>query len=322
MTNLLPTMLRMCQHAGPVERKQLVKQIPPDMRHLHNGKVVKVRELLLTEAIESTTLIQAEIYRTVIEGAEPVKCMRDALPVIRTNSNSVTINKGETGTYASVVAEAAEIPVLTQDYTAVTFTIVKYGVRPLISREMIDDALFDVVNLEVQKAGARVENALNQEALSQILEDSGTSHDTAGSNQGVKAIAKAIGVVKAAGFMPDVVIMHPDAEAIVLTDYVPAGGYYAVGDLAVTGKLPPVLGLKPLVCGVTDTSSTYTWDYDADNEIGMLIIDSKSAGAIVMRQDLRVEKFADPIRDLLSMSVTMRVDADSLHANATCRVLY
>lgn len=83
-----------------------------------------------------------------------------------------------------------------------------------------------------------------------------------------------------------------------------------------------ILGLKSVVTGVTDNSSTYTWDYDSDGDIGMCVLDSKNAGAIVIRRDISVERYSDPIRDLIGIGVTARFDADRLHANASARVEY
>lgn len=311
-------------YAGNYDKKQMVEAIPRELTHWSanegkEGKVVRVRELLQSEAIESTTLIQTEVYGTVLEGAEPAKVMRDVLPVVKAKSNKLDWVLGEAGTYAGKVAEGAEIPVDTQDYSKRTFTVEKYGVRPLITRELVEDGLFDVVTLELRKAGARIENALNQEALSVIIENAGLEHDTTGSNQGVKAIASAMGLVRGAHFNPDTIILHPEAEALILRDYVP--GSYG-NKWEASGQVRAILGLKSVVTGVTDNSSTYTWDYDSDGDIGMCVLDSKNAGAIVIRRDISVERYSDPIRDLIGIGVTARFDADRLHANASARVEY
>jgi hypothetical protein len=56
--------------------------------------------------------------------------------------------------------------------------------------------------------------------------------------------------------------------------------------------------------------------------MGMLVFDSKSSGGIGMRQDLRVEQYKDPIRDLVGMAMTMRAACQYGVANAICRVEY
>lgn len=325
MTRQLETYLKIA-FADNGEKKKLIDKIPKTVTYFHEnegkeGKVVRVRELLQSEAIESTTLIQTEVYATVLAGAEPAKIMRNVLPVIQCKSNKLDWVMGEAGTYAGKVAEGAEIPIGTQNYDKRTFTIEKYGVRPLITNELIEDGLFDIVNLEIEKAGAKVENTINQESLSVILENSGASHDTAAGAgvQGVKAIASAMGQVSGGDFKPDTVILHPEAETKVLLDYVP-GSYDT--SIHQTGKFANILGLRAFSCNVADNSATYIWDYDTDNDIGMLVLDSRNAGAIAMRRDIQVERYADPIRDLIGMSVTCRFDANYLWSAATCRVLF
>lgn len=319
MTKLLETYLQLTR-AGPHERKDLVSTLPRELGTVWDGETVPVRELLLTEKIESTTLIQTEMYRTVMEGAEPAKCMRQALPVINCTSNSLRITLGESGTYAAEVAEGAEIPVDVQDYSYRDFSIKKYGVRPLITRELVDDGLFDVVAMEVRKAGLRIENTLNQQALTMLLDSATNEKDTGGTDQGIKAIAGAIGLVKADGFAPDTVILSPAAEALVFKEFVPAG--YVGTDAVMQGRLPNVLGLRAFTCGAADASSTYTWDYDTDSEIGMIVADSRNSVPIAMRRDIALERYSDPIRDLVGCSVTARFGVNYLFGDAICRIEY
>jgi HK97 family phage major capsid protein len=309
-------------HAGPSERKDIIERaIPRELgTYDGDGKIVSVRELLLTEAIESTTLIQTEMYSTVMEGAEPQRCFRQAVPMFRTNGNTLRVPYGSSGTYASEVAEGSEVPIGQQDYAYRDFTIKKYGTRPLITRELIDDGLFDAVAMEVRKAGASVENRLNQLVLSCLLDNAGNEHDTAGSNQGIKAIASAVGLVKEKGYIPDTIVLCPQAEALTLKEFVPTG--YVGADAAMAGRLPSLMGLRVFTCGVTDDSPTYTWQYDSDGDIGMLVYDSRNAGGIAMRRDLTVSRYEDPIRDLVGCTVTARFGVNYLAANAICRVEY
>ncbi len=56
--------------------------------------------------------------------------------------------------------------------------------------------------------------------------------------------------------------------------------------------------------------------------MGMLVFDSANCGGIGMRQDIRVEQYSDPIRDLTGISVTMRAACQYGVANAIARVEY
>lgn len=321
MTRALETYLKIA-YAGPAETKQIIeREIPRNLGTIHDGKPVAVRELLLTESIEGTTLIQTEMYNTVVEGAEPQKCFREALPIFHTSTDTLRVPIGATGSYAAQVAEGTEIPMGEQDYSYRDFDILKYGVRPMITNEMIEDSKFDVVAQEVKKAGAKVENKLNQLHLTTLLDNAGNEHDCAGSNLGVKAIGSAAALIRADGFNPDSVVLSPPAEGLVLNEFVPSN-YVGAQTVMNSGQVPKIIGLDSRVCGVADDSDTYTWGYAADGNIGMLVLDSSEAGATAMRRDISLAKYADPVRDLVGCSVTARFAVNYLQANAIARVEY
>jgi len=289
-----------------------------------------IHKLLQNEAtaIEDSTLVQEEIYKTVIEGTEPVKCMRDVLPIIKTDSYSVRFVKGESGTYAEKIAEGAKITIDTQLYTKQDITIDKYGVRPLITNELIEDALFDVVELELKKAGARLENALNRQCLYQMLQ--GTYKMTtntlspAGNHIAISDIAQAVAKVKKQDYLPDTLVLHPTAEGYLLQDsnlaYVSFAG--SPGALRQGDVGNSLLGLKPYTCTATDASSP-TWDdTTAASDVTAMVFSKKDLGAICMRRDLTIEQYDDPIHDLVGISLTMRFGTDVLREPAGCIIYH
>lgn len=300
--------------------QRIVETIPRELGTVYDGKIEPVRELLLSTAIESTTLLQTEMHATVLEGAEPWKCMRQACTVLPMKANTLTIPVGEVGSYAPEVAEGAEIPISDQDYTAVTLTAKKYGVRPMITDEMVADALYPVIEMEIRKAGAKLENTLNQIALTNLIDNtSANEHDASGSNLGIKAIATAIKKVKADGFIPDRIILHPDAEALIMADYIPTG--YVGAEAAQSGKLPNLLGLSPFITNVADASSQ-TWEYNSDGDIGMVVFDSGNSTVIGERQPITIKRFDDVIRQLQGGTVSARWAVGALQANAGARIEY
>ena len=320
MTQLLRTYLEIAANPETSIVKSLAATIPKELGYNHDGTLIRVKELLLTEAIESTTLIQAETHKTVMEGSEPSICLRRALPTVQMKSRTMNWTVGETGTYAPEVPEATNIPIGDQDYDTVEFKAKKYGARPLITKELIEDGLFNVAELEMKKAGRRVENRLNQNGITELIDSAGLEHDCDGSNWGIKAIAAGVSKVRGAGFNPDTLIMHPEAEAIVLQEFVPTN-YYPTEAIVRTGMVPSILGLKTHTCGVVD-NGTQEWGYAANAEIGMIVYDSIAAAAIGMRRDITVENYDDPIKDMVGMSVTSRFDVESIVADAACRIEY
>lgn len=298
--------------------KELAATIPKNIGYNHDGKLLRVKELLLTEAIESTTLIQSEAHATVMEGSEPSICVRAAMDMVPMKSRTMNWTVGETGTYAPEVPEATDIPIRNQDYDSVPFVAKKYGDRPLISNELIEDGMFGIAEMEMRKSGRRIENRINQNGITELIDSATLEHDTAGSDQGIKAIAAAVSKVRAAGFNPDTLIMHPSAEAIVLQEFVPTN-YYPTEQIVNTGMVPNILGLKSMTCGVTK-NGTQEWDYDTNGDIGMVVYDSAAAIAIGMRRDITIENYNDPVKDMQGMSVTARFDIQTIIPAAACRI--
>lgn len=319
MTQLLRTYYEMSMNPESSIVKSLAATIPKNIGYNHDGKLMRVKELLLSENVESTTLIQAEVHKTVMEGAEPSICLRNALQTIPMKTKVMNWTVGETGSYAPEVAEGADIPLYNQDYASVEFKAKKYGGRPAITNELLEDSPFALAEIEMQKAGRRIENTMNQNGVTEMIDTFATNeHDTAGNNQGIKAIAKAVSNVRAQGFIPDTLIMHPEAEAAVLAEFVPTN-YFPTESIVRTGMVPNLLGLRAFTCGVT-SNGTKTWGYGAD-EIGMVVYDSMAAAAIGMRRDITVEEYSDPIKDMTSMTVTGRHDVEVMLEKAGSRIV-
>jgi HK97 family phage major capsid protein len=290
------------------------------------------RELLKTEAIESTNLVPTEYQATLLEGAEPNKIMRNIFGVIPLKSNDKSIPVGESGGVLPKASEAGELKQREQAYSKVSFSTTKYGAADFISSELIEDGLFDVVAAEVKKIGARGENTLNEVMLAELLDEAGQEHDTTGSDQGLKALAAARKLMKKEGYGPNSLIMSAEFEGTVAAEGTAFGSY--IGSLGggasyvTTGQIPRLLGMTPYQYDpftTTYASDTYTWDYGADGEIGAVLVDLTQQGAFIgMRRDLSVKNFDDPVRDIVGAAVTMRFDvqvADNLD-DGICRVEY
>lgn len=324
MTQNLTKMLELAFDPYNSRKRELVASLPRELSFYQDGELKTIkRELLLTEAIEGTGLVQTEVAKTVAEGANQAKCWMNVLPVYNIRGNAYIHSYGEGGMYAATVPEGAEVPNRTQNYGAATFAIKKFAQSPKISKEMIEDALVDAIALEIQFAGKAVMNSVEQMINNTILEGSGDEHDSAGANQGVKAVIQAAARARGNGFMPNAVVLHPEAEGLCLLDLAPSSNFGGQG-VAGNGLMPPgYLGLSWNVCGVADvTGGTYTWDYDSDGDIGMLVVDTSRCGGVAVARPLTVDEFDDPIHDLRGMVVSMRADAKSYVSTAAVRVEY
>jgi HK97 family phage major capsid protein len=278
-------------------------------------------------AITDSTLVQEEVYKTICEGAEPAKCMREVVPIINTKTYSVRFIKGQTGTYATNIAEGAKIDIDTQEFSKQDITINKIGTRPLITNELIEDSLFDIVELELKKAGNRLENKLNRDVLYQMLQGTykvaTSTMSPAGTHISVSDVALAVSKVKKQNYMPDILLVHPTAEAYLLQDSNLAYVSFAGQSSSLNqGKVPTIMGLRPYYATCTD-SATPTWDdTTAGSDVTALIFSKNDFATICMRRDITVEQYDDPIHDLIGISCTMRYGTDVLRETAACSIFH
>jgi hypothetical protein len=319
-------MLELAFHtADGQRRKEIIASLPKEMSYIQDGELKTVkRELLLTEAIETTGLVQTEVANVVAEGSASSQCWQKVMPVYNIKGNAYMHAIGEAEMYAAEVPEAAEIPNRTQDYGVATFAIKKYAQSPKISNEMVEDAMVNVIEEEIKYAAKAVTNKVEQICNNEFLEHATSNWDTLAANQGVRAVASAIAILRGAGFMPDAVVMHPELEAMCMRDMIP-GNFFPGQSVGTGDALMPqgYLGIKWATCGVADVAGgTYTWDYDADNEVGGLVVDSSRAGGIAVARPLTVKQYEDPVHDLQGMSISMRMDAKTFAPTALCRITF
>jgi hypothetical protein len=313
------------------EKKRLLESIPKNLvTDKVTGKQEPLRELLMSTTIEGSNLIQTEMNATVQEGAELEKVYRDILPVFQTRAGVLRVPIGATGTSAGRVAEGAEIPVDFQDWGYRDFTVYKYGSTPMISQELIDRSLYDVIALEVAKAGARCENALNKYCHGTLLDNAGNEDDANVSGSGtdtyLKSAAKAMGLNMADHYTSDVMVMSPLFATGILAAMVPAstiGDSGQIGyDMAKSGKVGSILGMRTYVYAGDNSSSTYTWSYGTDGYIGAMVLNAKNAGAIAMEKDISVDQEVSKVKQVVNCPVSIRFGVNYLMANAIARCEY
>lgn len=289
-----------------------------------NSKLTK-KELLKATTIETTTLLQEEVLRTVQEGAEPARCFRDILPLTNINSYSLRVVKGEAGRYAELIPEGSIFTQKTQNYTKVDIAVNKYGEMPVITNEMVDDCLFDIIDLELRKAGAAVENRLNRECLGELLTDctTTTAISPAGTHIAVSDIAKAIADVQAINRYPNVLVTHPTAQGYLLQDSNLVYVAYAGQDRTLkTGQLPTLLGLRPYNSTITDAAGIWG-NTTAGTNVSALILDTTAPVAMIaMRDDISVGQYEDPIHDLQQIIVKMRFGVDTIFPEAGIKIYH
>lgn len=329
MTQLLKELLKMSESMGV--QKRLASRLPSSLRTMSGGKRVKVRELLQTEAIESTTLIHNEVYNTVIEGSKPAMCYRELIQILPMKAKQKVLDYGTTVSYLSEVKSGAPSPMLVDKPTVVTFAAKTYRARPAITQDLVDDMDVDAIEMNLRFAGASAEYTLNKVCHDVLLLGCTTSYDGGGSGAaGLSGIGYSISKLKAAGWdgrLGYAVVAEPTYWGKVMSECLPTAAYTTLNAPSLGSMIQSnVVQLWPNVrmgsYGGTYGGGTYTWRYTTDNDIGCIVFDRYAAGMLGMRQDITLTRYDQPIDDIANILLKMRIDCQKIQATATARVLY
>ena len=264
----------------------------------------RLAELLLSDVSQAT----AKVLDVVWEAAKPNLIGRELAVVVAQDVPSLKVPRAKLSK-AYEIAEGAEIPVGSEDYDSVTLTPRKYGVRPLISKEMIEDAEWDVIEYQLAEAGRAMADIETEKIISEMISDAGNS--VAAGTSGTLAYSDVVNILKEClidDFAPDTLAIHPSEFADLLKDTaIQKAMDWGGPAVAPSGRIANLLGMRVLV-STKVTSGT------------ALVVDSKRAGVLFIRRDVTVEEYEDPVKDLAGVAVTARWVYDTLRANAIGKV--
>jgi hypothetical protein len=278
---------------------------------------------------EINTLFREQLLETVMAGAERRKIARDAANVINAETRRGDVPVGEDETFAPEVGEGAEIRDDREDYDTVAFDTTKYGQGARVTDEMQDHAMVDIIERQIEYVGAAVENAINREWLTTLVDNASNNFDTAGTDQGVPAINGAYGEVDDDDFIPDSFVTHPQYRTTLFDDSNIAFANRAGTDDVVRERVfDPLLS----VTHYGASSSTYdsdagsnTWEFDSDGDLGAVVYDSGHVHVVMYNpegNDIQVKDYDDPIRDLNGVNARVHTDTIFSQQRAASTVEY
>lgn len=309
------------------EREKLL-QNPAFVQKIGSDIARELAEKYLAETTDTISpyLIKKVVPQVIAEGAEPFLCMRKVLPVIRGNLKIMPIAVTGSAGYAEKVAEIgmSEEKITTLSYTEAVAD--QYEKRVTITEEAITEASIDLLDLELKKIGAALENTLNKVAIGALLDGAYASNDIDPSTNGllIKYLVNAIGKVKENSYYPTVGVLHPVAigQIIALNNLTQ---YYVYGGREVLekGVLPmPLLGIKFYETNVESGSSTYYWDgTDSSNHYYGMVLDPNYAGVIYMKKDITVKENVESFEDLRKLRGIMQFGVKVITSKAISRIL-
>ena len=298
--------------AGNSKRRSLM-----DRDSFMNSFNKEEKQLMLSETGE-TDLVVREVLNAIVVGAKSRESARHVVPIINVTTNTARVPYGNSpsGQYAGYVAEGAAITQDTIEYDKTNVTIKKAAIAPYITNELIEDQQFDVIEMELKKAGAKLENKLNQQVITTLLDGvSGPNNVTPnGAHISTYDIGIAQGNLEEYGWMADAMLLQPLAAGYLMDE---------INMPDVLSNNNSVMGLNTRILNaVTDGTGTAYWDRTvAANHYGGLVFDSYNYAFIAMREDISTTKINDPMSDVTKLVAKMRFGVGILNPDAACRIL-
>jgi HK97 family phage major capsid protein len=263
----------------------------------------------------SSYLIPAGMYNTLIAAVRKnlvlssLAAMRIGPDSIKGSAIKIPLQQPETMT-VNQINEGAEVPNGMEQYSSVTLTPIKYGVRIWISQEMLEDGAFDTLALNIATAGYHL--ASNEESLivAQLdAADTASSNSIANSNATlpVTDITAAIQKLRASNYNPTHFIIGCELE----NDIYNLDGFTHADKSGVNDPtrrlIGRIAGMKVIVSNNVSAKLGY-------------VIDAAQAFIIGEKRPITVKKFFNAARDTSEAVVTQRIAVAYLRAAAVSEI--
>jgi len=273
----------------------------------------KLQELMYTGSEQE--MIPSEIYSTIIEAVR-ANLVGTQLVALRIGpgsipGSSIDLVTQDTGTNMTVheIAEGAEIPFENDKFSSFNLKPIKYGHRPLITKEMIEDNQFDILSHHLQQSGFEMAKKLDSLIMAQIEAGASAASNTVsgGSAITVGNITNAMRLLEAADYKPTDIVFHPNVvEDIRNIDTFVEANKAGVANPS-TGLIGTIFDMNVYVSSQVTTNYAY-------------VIDRNQALVLAEKRPITVEQYDDVTRDLRGIAVTARWKCRYLRQGA-CSVI-
>lgn len=275
-----------------------------------------LKELLSTgTGTQGTLLIPRKILSTLVD--EPLKLLiprelaamyigPDQIPGSSIEINRLVINKMK----VKPVGEGAEIPIDQTEYNNLNVRPLKYGLAVRITRELVEDSMFNILENAIRIAGRRFAENENRIVVLNSL-DAAANTVTGGAAITIANITRAIQYLEDNDFMgTDFVIGFEVLNDLRNIDTFVEYNKVGNTEMLQRGFLGTIYGLN-VVRVSTNAGMTATSSY---------VIDRNHAYVIAEKRPLAVENFELPAQDMSAVSITQRIDSQALRTGAIAKI--
>lgn len=274
-----------------------------------------INELLTTsQGTEGSLLIEKKIYDTLIEAVEKNKIPREQIATYVAPSgipgSSIDIDY-ETSDSLAVreIAEGAAVPLDVVEYTSTNYKPKKYGVRPLITKEMQEDGKFDLLLQNISRAGKEMAENETSLIVTDAL-DNAANTISGGASITVANITRGMQYLEDSDYVPTTMFVGPEvANDLRNIDTFVDADKLGSTEMRMNGFVGKLFGMD--VIRVSGNLMTTTTAY---------IIDKNEAIVLVEKRPITVEQYDDLTHDMSGAVVTQRLKAGVRRSSAICKI--
>ena len=278
----------------------------------------RIKEYISTEdGTAGTKLIPKLIMPTLIEEVDKTLIPREMAAMVfnptQIQGSSFTVNLEEANTMdLRRVGEGAEIPLDNVSFETVTFTPVKYGIAVRITREMMEDSQFELLQRNVRIAAKRF--AENETSLVLTALDGANSTVSGGAAMTIANIAEAMYNVETEDYVPtDILVGNEVAQDLRNIDTFVEADKAGNTDMMKRGFIGTLFNMNvarfSTNAAPTTTYAKYSYVFDRSETYG-----------IAIKRDLTVENFDLPTYDMQGAAITQRIDVQLLRSKSVSKI--
>ncbi len=280
------------------------------------GEMQHIKELLTTgTGTEGQLLIPRKIHDTLIEEVDKNLIPRSEAALMigpgMVPGSSYDIDLATPDTMdVRVVAEGAEIPIDQVTYTSTNINPDKYGVSIRITRELLEDAKWNLLQHNIRYAGKRLAENETSIIVSQSL-DSAANTVSGGASITIANLTRAMQYLEDSDFTSTTLFVGME----VLNDLRNIDTFVEfnkVGntDMLKKGFMGNIYGMNVIKVS-TNAGMTTTTSY---------VTDKTEAYAIVEKRTVTVENFELPSFDMSAAAITQRIRTVALRTSAVAKI--
>ena len=274
-----------------------------------------INELLTTsQGTEGSLLIEKKIYDTLIEAVQKNLIPRDQIATYVAPSgipgSSVDIDF-ETADSLAVreIAEGAAVPLDVVECTSTNYKPKKYGVRPLITKEMQEDGKFDLLLQNIGRAGKEIAENETSLIITDALDSAGNTV-AGGAAATIANITRAMQYLEDADFVPTTLLIGPEfANDLRNIDTFVEADKLGSTEMRMNGFIGKIFGMD--VIRVSGNLITTTTGY---------VIDKSEAIVLVEKRPVTVEQYDDVTHDMSGAVITQRIKVGVRRSSAIAKI--